>query len=328
MDKKLLASAALASLLLYGCAATQVGESTLQMTETVGRIRQVQVLRNIAGAIVNPSAIPNQIVLGTGQANVSTGITGTAKATSINKPGTLLEVDLSPTDTWTAQWQFTVVNDPDDLRRLRNIYALVTATDNQYDLMIEYYVQHPASQSASTCMSTSDQPTGTADQTPPPSPASPPSATAERQRQAQNRLFSDLFLLPGAPGKPANEAPLAQGQSTPAPSHLVVSCDEARSTLVKGDSIDCRIYQAQFAPPISPSGPRGLPFKRWLFWRSAGASWQPKQPDRDVTPLGTYGPYELGVTSLACFDDFVALVQGLTPNANSTSGKGPSYMLQ
>jgi hypothetical protein len=117
--------------LLQCCAARQNAVNTMQMVDVIARIRHDQVIRNLASFIADHNAVPSQIVLGTGQANVAVGYQPTLKLTNLNRVAAL-EGDAGLTDQSTAQWQFTAITDPGDLRNLRNLYALVVSTDEEY----------------------------------------------------------------------------------------------------------------------------------------------------------------------------------------------------
>jgi hypothetical protein len=97
-----------------------------------------------------------------------------------------------------------------------------------------------------------------------------------------------------------------------------------------GDSIGCKLYQE---PSVLKrrQGPKGsltgIPFRRWLFWRSPGGAWQPEAPPMTPQSLGTFGSWELGITSRACFNDFVILVQSASPEASNAGNQGAKLML-
>src|SRR4029077_14234043 len=109
-------------------------------------------------------------------------------------------------------------------------------------------------------------------------------------------------------------------------------CD-ALLTMQIGDSIGCKLYQEP-AWSRRESNERehvaqdrtAFPFRRWLFWRHPGDDgWLPETHDSSlqITSLGTYGAWELGTASRACFNDFVILVQSVTPVAAEQSRQSP-----
>lgn len=300
------AAACGAVMLLDGCATGQAQRNTTLMAATISTMRQDQALNNIAAAIDDRSFVPSAIVLGTGQATIASAPSSAVTAT-INNPSTL-ELGLGATYTVTAQWQFTSITDPDDLRRLRNIFALIVSTDAQFDELEAYF--HTGENSAAA-------------------PAAPAegAAPSDRDELVFRNLLGDLAPPRPEPGASARKTEGARTSQAPSPEAAgqVVSWRQARRFLEEGDSIDCRLYQQ--AKPLSG---KGVPFRRWLFWRKPKGPWNPQRPPEGlpIAILGTYGNWQLGVTSRACLDDFVILIQALTPNTNATAAEGPKYMLR
>lgn len=290
------AALSVALVIVGGCATSGAQRNTTLMAATISRMRQDQALNNIAAAIDDRSAVPSAIVLGTGQASIASAPSTAVKAT-LDHPGSL-ELGVGGTYTVTAQWQFTSITDPDDLRRLRNIFALIVSTDAQFDELETYFHGTgggPAGQGAG--------------------------AAGARDELVYRNLLGEPALSPPAapPSGAAAHAP------NPEAAGQVISWREARRFIDEGDSIDCRLWQREKPPRAS-----GVPFRRWLFWRKRGGSWSPEAPPpgAPMEILGTYGRWELGVTSRACLDDFVILIQALTPNTSSSAREGPKYMLQ
>ena len=251
---------------LTGCAAVQVRENTLQMVDSVSRIRDLQVLRNIAVAISDHNMVPTEILLSTGQASVSIGASPTITLPRFDFSTSARELDLGGSDAWTAQWQVQPVTNADDLRRLRNLYVLVVSTDQEYDDLEAYFDRHNDMRAA------------------------------------------------------ANSAGAGQ----------IPDWRLGREIIRTGDSIGCKLYQEGFQKARASQAPqarKGLPFRRWLYWRTPGGSWGPTTPETEPQPLGAFHGWELGVTSRACFNDFVILVQSATPAAANASGQGPKLML-
>ena len=114
---------------LSGCVAHQARINTLEMIGDIARVRNTQVLRNLSAAISDRDGVPAVVVLGAGQAtaSVSAGV----------------DPDAIAHGAWTAQWQISTVTNSEDLRRLRNLYALITATDAQYDIGLAYFRATP-----------------------------------------------------------------------------------------------------------------------------------------------------------------------------------------
>lgn len=253
---------------LAGCASTQNENNTIDMAGGVSRVREAQVLRNIAVAISDHNIVPSQVLLGQGQSTIDFGATPTLKLPGIDFAHAAKELDIASTDTWHAQWDFTSVTDADDLRRLRSLYSLIASTDDQYSLLEQYMDRHyPIAQ---------NDPKYTCDQI-----IVHPELAKERNPTIGTR----------------------QGN---APSWPVSLC-----YMKLGDSIGCKLYQEGYVPRNDASrNLKGFPIRRWLYWRGQGTDWLPSSPESEPQSLGTYGDWEIGVTSRACFDDFVILVQG------------------
>lgn len=324
--------------LVGACASTQTQENASQMVGSIGRLREQQVLANISAAIDDRDFVPSAFVLGTGQANSTVGVAPALKGTSLTAPKPMVEFDVSPTDTWTAQWQFTSVNDQGDLRRLRNIYALIVATNQQYNELENYF--HPrcdANETTSPTLPGAGAGGGVAEEL----------ADVERLDDQGIRTperCRDPRLPPPSPTEaatpPAGQNPPAdahtqENASVKLPDQVATPWEVAKSLIFKGDSIDCRLYQA--GRKKDRLFDQDLPYRRWLFWRRPGErEWSPA-PHELVTieSIGRHGRWELGIATpeddpeagRACLDDFVILVQSLTPVANQTSA-GPKYFLQ
>jgi hypothetical protein len=275
------------AVLLGGCVARQARINTLQMIGDIARVRNTQVLRNLSAAISDRDAVPAVVVLGAGQA--------TASVAAGANPDILAE------DTWTSQWQISTVTNSEDLRRLRNLYALITATDAQYDIYLAYFRRHPQELPNAGCGG-QDLTIRSAN-----APA-PPAAGRPNEAPAANLLYS---------GDQNQECPPGYGPGRVAAWRLALNVIEV------GDSLGCRLYQEQ--PRKPPATGAGLPFRRWLYWRRPGATWGPDPPDTPPQSLGTVGEWELGTTSRSCFNDFTILVQTLTPSGGGVAE--PKLML-
>jgi hypothetical protein len=280
--RKLVFGVVLAAL-LGGCVAHQARINTLNMIGDIARVRNTQVLRNLSAAISDRDAVPAVVVLGAGQATAS--VAGGA--------------DPVAQDTWTSQWQISTVTNSEDLRRLRNLYSLITATDAQYDIALAYFRRHPQEAPSAGCGG-HDLATRSTNA---PAPASRPN-----EEPAANLLYS---------GDQNLECPPGYGPGRVAAWRLALNVIEV------GDSIGCRLYQEQ--PRKPPQSGVGLPFRRWLYWRKPGAPWGPDPPDTPPQSLGTVGDWELGTTSQACFNDFTILVQTFTPSGADVAA--PKLML-
>jgi hypothetical protein len=285
----IIAATALACLLLEGCAAVQVQENTLEMVDSVAHVRESQVLSNLSSAISDHNMVPTEILLSVGQATVAAGLSPTAKFPKFTTASPTRELDVGATDTWTAQWQVTPVTNADDLRRLRNLYVLIVSTDEQYDALEAYYTRHPEMRAPIECYGLS-------------------AAGSEK-----------AILVP-----PTDQCPPGYGTG------VIPRWKQSLQIIESGDSIGCKMFQ-EGTVDARRKAPRqnlkGLPFKRWFYWRSPGShTWLPETPDSEPETLGTYGSWELGTTSRACFNDFVIIVQSVTPDAASAA-QGPKLML-
>jgi hypothetical protein len=278
------------------CAATQVGQNALQMADSISHIRETQVLRNVAAAITDHDLVPSQVLLGTGQAIASTSAAPTFKLPHFDLSKTTKELDAGFTDTWSAQWQFTPVTNAEDLRRLRNLYALIASTDEQYKDLECFFRRNPGfplntpiADGFNTC---------------------PNVSSTSGVEELLSSVLPDEKELPETvkPGTVLGQGPGA-----------VPTWQSALNVISKGDSIDCKLYQEH-------TDLRGkFPFRRWLFWRTPNGNWQPSQPPTTPISLGSYGDWELGTTSRGCFNDFVILVQGVIPATESN--QEPKRML-
>jgi len=290
LSRCLMLLAAGAALALGGCAAVQVRENTLQMVDSVSRIRDVQVLRNLSAAINDHDMVPTQILLTTGQASVSADAGASASFPRFRLFDGKGELDLSTGGEWTAQWQVSPVTNADDLRRLRNLYVLIVSTDQQYDDLEAYFDRNPQQKADSACYGF--QSTASA--------AAPVAAD-------------------GSGGCPPG---YGSGQ--------IPKWKQALVVIESGDSIGCKLYQEAFATArarIPHDDRRGVPFRRWLYWRRAGGAWLPTAPQAEPQSLGRFGGWELATTSRACFDDFVILAQSATPETAAAGGGGARVML-
>ena len=299
---------AVAAIGMSGCAAFQVRHDTLQMVDDVSHIREQQVLRNIGAAINDHDMVPSEILLGAGQATVSTSVSGGLKLPELNFSRNTKEFDPAVSDNWTAQWQVAPVTNADDLRRLRDLYVLIASTNEQYDMLEAYFHRHPEQKAPMECYGLQ--------------PGSNPGATDEGA--------AARFLRSDVPAEP--ETTVAAGHACP-PGYgpgQIPKWRKAVDILINGDSIDCRIFQESDPARLSGAAAasrKGLPFRRWLYWRRLGGDWLPEPPQGPPTSLGWHGGWELGTTSRACLNDFVILVQAATPAAEGATEGGPKLML-
>ncbi len=146
-------------------------------------------------------------------------------------------------------------------------------------------------------------------------------STDEDYDKLQAYLRAHPDRLPLTPETP--ELARGKGGSGKAPP-VGLRWTDALQILKHGDSIGCKYFQED----NSRHGDRGLPFRRWLYWRQASGSWLPNTPDAIPQSLGHYGDWEIGITSRACFNDFVIMMQSATPVAEQAISQGPKVMLR
>jgi hypothetical protein len=151
-----------ASLLLAGCASTQLNYNTLDLGSSSDDLITKQVLLNLSNFIESDLAIPAQIEIASGSASTTLSITPqftdplskaiqatetvattVAAAVSTTKTGQELTTKaakqalLSGSDGWTQGWTFTPIEDPFQLRRLRAVYRY--ALDGDRNRLLDSY---------------------------------------------------------------------------------------------------------------------------------------------------------------------------------------------
>jgi len=286
-------------LALTACANVQVRTTTLQMVDDVARMREAQVLRNLSAAISDHDMVPTQIFLGEGQASGQATTTAGLKLPQFDFSMPGRELDPGASAQWTATWKIVPVTNADDLRRLRNLYVLLASTDDQYSRLQQYFIDHQSTRAEQPCAGTS--------------------------------ASAHALLTPGGAGSGSDHHPaLGQGDG-----QVPRWCD-ALLIMQVGDSIDCKLYQEQTwtaretaLQANSPLDQRLFPFRRWLFWRHPGTTaWLPGHDASGlaVQSLGVYANWEIGVSSRACFNDFVILVQSVTPATVQQSHEAPPIL--
>src|SRR6185312_15393449 len=131
------------ALVRAGCTATQVRMNATQMIDNVAELREEQVLRNISAAVNDHDFVPSEIFLGQGTATVQSNVSAGLKLPRFDFSAPTRELDPTANTQWTSTWFLAPVTSADDLRRLRNLYALVTSTNDQYDGLQAYFDEHP-----------------------------------------------------------------------------------------------------------------------------------------------------------------------------------------
>ena len=133
-----------ASLLLEGCASTQLNYNTVNLGQNYDDLLTRQVSYNLQKFIDNPVALPSQIKIGGGTAQTAnsvspsftlpftsqivSGVTSavTGIGTSRGRTASGFGMSLAASDQWNQSWSLDPVSDPDQLRRLRALYQYAT----------------------------------------------------------------------------------------------------------------------------------------------------------------------------------------------------------
>jgi hypothetical protein len=151
---------AMISILCVGCASTQLNHNTLDLGSTVDHLLTAQILHNLSHYIDNPSAVPSQLVIGSGSAQTANTMSGSyfspiskavTVATTVPPSGAATvvrtAVDAAKTLTIggnnvaTQNWAFEPVNDADPLRRLHALYRFAV-TGNTQRLLQDYPIHY------------------------------------------------------------------------------------------------------------------------------------------------------------------------------------------
>ena len=125
-------------------------------------------------------------------------------------------------------------------------------------------------------------------------------AIVRRTTDAKANAVAARTSLDGFPKPPTVKSPFV----APPPTE-----GEAAKALDEGISPECRTYLA------------ATPSRVWLYWKNADAGNLPVPAG--AASLGSFGRNELFTTSMACFDDFILLVQSTT-TATQTQAIGLS----
>jgi hypothetical protein len=166
------------SLLLCGCASTQLNYNTLDLASTTDHLLKAQILHNLAQFIDSPAAIPAQVVmnggttttantispqftdplsravtLGGSLSNTASSNPSTQSMTSISSVMGAKSVSINGSNVATQNWAFEPVIDPDQLRRLYVLYRFAVQgnqdTDAQTYLILNYPLPLKATSSGS-----------------------------------------------------------------------------------------------------------------------------------------------------------------------------------
>lgn len=141
------------SVLLFGCASTQLNFNTLDVASTVQDVYYQQTLLNLSRTIDDPMAIPSQVDLAAGTiqttGSVTPGATAPLSRTVTRGPTNAITgfttagagASLSASDSWTQNWNISPITDADTLRNLRALYRYAVLAS---DIRAEYHPSHTA----------------------------------------------------------------------------------------------------------------------------------------------------------------------------------------
>ncbi len=125
------------SLLLCGCASTQLTYNVLDVASSTSELAREQVLHNLAAFIDSKTAIPAQVVFGQGSVSTENSVSSTltdpfsntvaataqlGKLTQAVTTTTDKSVGITGGNTATQSWGVDTIGDPDQLRRLYDLY--------------------------------------------------------------------------------------------------------------------------------------------------------------------------------------------------------------
>ena len=140
------ACVALLCLALASCVHTQLTENTLEAASTVETLRADQFFDNLSDAIDVEDRVPSLVVVNTGQASTTAGLSLSAQLPAMNLSKNTRTLTPTANGSWTDFWSLSPVSDPQDLRNLRALYSLLYRDDNKvakiiYETMEVYGVQ-------------------------------------------------------------------------------------------------------------------------------------------------------------------------------------------
>jgi hypothetical protein len=151
-----------ASVLVCGCASTQLNYNTADLASSLNSLTKRQIFFNLAQALADPEFVPSQATISVGTATTLNAVTpsvsvplgmpvvtmardgtgrfaGSQFSTQVTSPMPTLGVQM--TDGWNQSWTMVPINSAPQLRRLRALYQYATGTmprqDNSRDLTLE-----------------------------------------------------------------------------------------------------------------------------------------------------------------------------------------------
>lgn len=151
-----------ASVLVCGCASTQLNYNTADLASSLNSLTKRQIFFNLAQALADPEFVPSQATISIGTATTLNAVTpsvslplgvptmtiardgtgrfaGSQFSTQVTSPVPTLGVSM--TDGWNQSWTMVPLNTAPQLRRLRALYQYATGTmprpDKSRDLTLE-----------------------------------------------------------------------------------------------------------------------------------------------------------------------------------------------
>lgn len=275
-------------LLVDSCAPYQASQNADQLIANISDMRENQVLYNISRAINDPSMIPAQVVFSEGTATASHTLTPSLSLPAFNFSKNTRTLGMSGADQWTSTWNMVPVTDGQDLQNLRSLYGFIVSPP----LLVAPGQTAPAAKTSATAALLKGS--GFKTSIPPENnnSAAPPAPSAAKK------------------SSPPPPLPLAANPTATLPS--VPTLEQAAQMLTGGQSWACQTYQS--------NGNAEKLYHRWLFWKSNG-TWGPENPNpqEPLISAGTYNGVDIYITSRACFNDFVVLVQSSIPAAHASA---------
>jgi hypothetical protein len=152
---------ALPGLLLAGCGLTalQLQQATDPLSDSVPELLTAQIAHNVIAKRFNPYALPAQVVVGTGQAQVSNQLI--LPMATVNFEGIALRsIGLQNQNQWQQSWSVSAVTDIGDLQRLDALYRYANNSDTTFTIcrFIEQYNRAIISQASVTTLRISNIP--------------------------------------------------------------------------------------------------------------------------------------------------------------------------
>jgi hypothetical protein len=159
-------TAILGVLSLVGCASTQLNNNTLDLAKKTDNLLGAQVMQNLAQYIDSDGAIPGQIDISGGSANTinqvqpsftdpitdtvsvgrsvvkgAMGLLSRTKDRTSTDPSSTFAINLS--NTAQQSWSYSPISDPDQLRRLDDLYRFAVLGNDKLDAQRMLAMDYP-----------------------------------------------------------------------------------------------------------------------------------------------------------------------------------------